>query len=105
MPRRSTVYNDDELDPKAAIWILQIVRTEGNRGGSRLIDHYGLPVILAVGYRVRSARMGHPGSAACFPAVPGAGMDGNDRLGADGVTKATSPSWVPAQYVRGSFFG
>lgn len=50
------IYEDGELDPGATIRKFRIVRTEGNRSVSRLIDHYSLPAILAVGYRVRSLR-------------------------------------------------
>lgn len=52
----ANVYDEDELDPGATIRKFRIVRTEGNRRVSRLIDHYALPAILAVGYRVRSAQ-------------------------------------------------
>lgn len=48
------IYDDGELDPGATIRKFRIVRSEGNRSVSRLIDHYSLPAILAVGYRVRS---------------------------------------------------
>ncbi|MEM9455214.1 MAG: virulence RhuM family protein [Myxococcota bacterium] len=52
----SNIYDDGELDPGATIRKFRIVRTEGNRRVSRLIDHYALPAILSVGYRVRSAQ-------------------------------------------------
>ncbi|MDZ4683437.1 MAG: RhuM family protein [Planctomycetaceae bacterium] len=53
---------------EATIWLTQaqmadptirkfrIVRTEGRREVGREIEHYSLPLILAVGYRVRSPR-------------------------------------------------
>jgi len=52
----ANIYGEDELAPEATIRKFRIVRTEGNRRVSRLIDHYALPAILAVGYRVRSAQ-------------------------------------------------
>lgn len=48
------IYDEGELAPEATIRKFRIVRTEGNRSVSRLVDHYSLPAILAVGYRVRS---------------------------------------------------
>jgi hypothetical protein len=48
------IYEEGELDPEATIRKFRIVQTEGNRSVSRLVDHYSLPAILAVGYRVRS---------------------------------------------------
>ena len=50
------LYAEGELAPEATIRQYLIVRTEGNRSVSRLVDHYALPVVLAVGYRVRSPR-------------------------------------------------
>ncbi|MEX2536300.1 MAG: virulence RhuM family protein [Trueperaceae bacterium] len=50
------IYGDGELDPAATIRNFRIVQTEGAREVSRAIDHYNLDAILAVGYRVRSAR-------------------------------------------------
>lgn len=52
----ATIYNDRELDPAPTIRKFRIVQTEGERQVSRLVDHYNLDAILAVGYRVRSAR-------------------------------------------------
>ncbi len=48
------IYDEGELDPAATIRKFRIVQTEGNRQVSRLVDHYNLEAILAVGYRVRS---------------------------------------------------
>ncbi len=48
------IYDEGELDPGATIRKFRIVQTEGNREVSRLVDHYSLDAILAVGYRVRS---------------------------------------------------
>ena len=50
------IYDSEELYPEATIRQFQIVRTEGKRQVKRTIDHYNLEAILAVGYRVRSAR-------------------------------------------------
>ena len=50
------IYSEGELDPEATIRSFRIVQTEGAREVSRAIDHYNLDAILAVGYRVRSAR-------------------------------------------------
>lgn len=50
------IYDEGELDPGATIRKFRIVQTEGSRQVSRLVDHYSLDAILAVGYRVRSAR-------------------------------------------------
>ena len=52
----SNIYDEGELSPEATIRKFRIVQTEGSRQVSRLIDHYNLEAILAVGYRVRSAR-------------------------------------------------
>lgn len=50
------VYDDGELDPAPTIRKFRIVQTEGSRSVSRIVDHYNLDAILAVGYRVRSLR-------------------------------------------------
>jgi len=50
------IYADGELDREATIRSFRIVQTEGSRQVTRAIDHYHLDAILAVGYRVRSAR-------------------------------------------------
>jgi hypothetical protein len=50
------IYADGELPREATIRKYRIVRLEGGREVSREIEHYSLPVILAVGYRVRSHR-------------------------------------------------
>ena len=51
-----SIYEDGELQPEATIKRYLIVQTEGTREVSRLVDHYNLDAILAVGYRVRSPR-------------------------------------------------
>ena len=50
------LYADNELAETATIRKFRIVRLEGKREVSRLIEHYALEAILAVGYRVRSER-------------------------------------------------
>jgi hypothetical protein len=50
------IYEDEEAVPEATIRKFRIVQTEGERRVSRLVDHYRLEAILAVGYRVRSRR-------------------------------------------------
>ena len=50
------IYDDGELDPGSTIRKFRIVREEGTRQVARMIDHYSLDAILAVGYRVRSPR-------------------------------------------------
>jgi hypothetical protein len=50
------IYADKELEAGATIRNLRIVRLEGTRTVIREIEHYSLPAILAVGYRVRSHR-------------------------------------------------
>lgn len=50
------IYADGELDPEATIRKFRIVQIEGDREITRMVDHYNLDAILAVGYRVRSHR-------------------------------------------------
>lgn len=50
------IYGAGELAPEATIKSYLIVRSEGRRRVSRPVQHYSLPAILAVGFRVRSAR-------------------------------------------------
>ncbi|MBF0340761.1 MAG: virulence RhuM family protein [Magnetococcales bacterium] len=50
------LFEDGELTPESTIRKFRIVRREGDREVSRLIEHYNLDAILAVGYRVRSSR-------------------------------------------------
>jgi hypothetical protein len=50
------IFAEDELDAEATIRKFRIVRREGAREVARKIEHYSLPAILAVGYRVRSHR-------------------------------------------------
>lgn len=50
------LYAEGELAPEATIRQYLTVRTEGNRSVSRLVDHYALPVVLAVGYPTATIR-------------------------------------------------
>jgi len=50
------IYSEGELALKATIRSFRIVQTEGSRQVARDVEHYNLDAILAVGYRVRSAR-------------------------------------------------
>jgi hypothetical protein len=50
------IYEEGELEPGPTIRKFRIVRSEGSREVAREIEHYSLPAILAVGYRVRSRR-------------------------------------------------
>ncbi|RPH95274.1 hypothetical protein EHM69_04960 [candidate division KSB1 bacterium] len=51
----SAIYDEGELQPEATIKKYLIVQIEGNRQVSRQLDHYNLDMIIAVGYRVKSA--------------------------------------------------
>jgi hypothetical protein len=50
------IFSEGELDPEATIRRYRIVQTEGSRQIGRDLEHYNLPAILAVGFRVRSHR-------------------------------------------------
>lgn len=50
------IYEEAELAPEATIRKFRIVQAEGKRRVERIVDHYNLDAILAVGYRVRSQR-------------------------------------------------
>jgi len=50
------LVEEGEIEPNRTIRKFRIVRQEGGRQVARLIDHYNLEAILAVGYRVRSQR-------------------------------------------------
>ncbi len=50
------IYEEGELDSGPTIRKFRIVRREGQRAVARLVEHYSLDAILAVGYRVRSER-------------------------------------------------
>lgn len=50
------IYEEGELEPDSTIRKFRIVAREGTRDVERLLDHYNLEAVLAVGYRVRSDR-------------------------------------------------
>ncbi|HEY0194457.1 MAG TPA: virulence RhuM family protein [Kofleriaceae bacterium] len=50
------LFAEGEVMPEATIRKFRTLRTEGNRSVSRTLEHYSLPVVVAVGYRVRSPR-------------------------------------------------
>lgn len=50
------LFAEGEIEPEATIRKFRTVRTEGAREVTRLIDHYNLEAIVAVGFRVRSTR-------------------------------------------------
>lgn len=52
----AAIYDEGELEQAATIKSYLIVRQEGSRQVRRSVQHYNLEAILAVGYRVRSAR-------------------------------------------------
>ncbi len=52
----SNIYEDNELKPNSTIRKFRTVALKGTRDVERLLDHYNLEVVLAVGYRVRSNR-------------------------------------------------
>ena len=49
------VYKMHELEPEATTQKNRVVRLEGNRRVTRIIDFYNLDMIISVGYRVNSA--------------------------------------------------
>lgn len=52
----TNIFEEGELSREATIRKFRIVRPEGARQITREIEHYNLPAIFAVGYRVRSHR-------------------------------------------------
>ena len=52
----ASIYDDGELAPEATIKQYLIVQIEGGRQVRRLVEHYNLDTIIAVGYRIRSPR-------------------------------------------------
>ena len=52
----NNIYEDAELEPSSTIRKFRTVAREGARDVERLLDHYSLEAVLAVGYRVRSDR-------------------------------------------------
>ena len=60
------VYAEGELQAAATVKEFLIVRQEGTRQVSRMVEHYNLDAIISVGYRVKRRRrhplphLGHP---------------------------------------------
>lgn len=52
----NNIYDEGELEPDSTIRKFRTVAREGARDVERLLDHYNLDAVLAVGYRVRSNR-------------------------------------------------
>lgn len=50
------IYSDRELTREATIRKFRIVQTEGSRQVNRLVNHYNLQMIIAVGFKVNSER-------------------------------------------------
>lgn len=50
------ILAENELPERATIEYYSIVQTEGGREIRREVAHYALPMIIAIGYRVRSTR-------------------------------------------------
>jgi hypothetical protein len=50
------IFQEGELTPEATVKESLTVQTEGKREVKRTITYYNLDLILAIGYRVRSAR-------------------------------------------------
>lgn len=53
------IYNSGELMPEATISKMETVQTEGGRKISRAVEFYNLDAVIAVGYRVNSAKATH----------------------------------------------
>lgn len=52
----NNIFESKELAKEATVSKMEIVQTEGNRKVSREVDFYNLDMIIAVGYRVNSAK-------------------------------------------------
>ncbi len=50
------IFKEGELAPESTVRKFRIVQLEGKREVTRVIEHYNLETIMAVGYRVRSSR-------------------------------------------------
>lgn len=50
------IYAEEELTPEATTEKFSVVQREGTRDVRRMIDHYNLDAIIAVGYRVNSKK-------------------------------------------------
>ena len=52
----ANIFEDEELSRNSTVRKFRMVRLEGTREVAREVEHYSLPAILAIGYRVRSRR-------------------------------------------------
>ena len=50
------IYSDAELEESATIRKFRTVQTEGTRQVNREVNHYNLPMIIAVGFKVNNER-------------------------------------------------
>lgn len=50
------IYKDGELESKATLSTMEIVRSEGKRSVRRTVEFFNLDMILSIGYRVNSKR-------------------------------------------------
>ena len=50
------IYAEEELTPEATTEKISVVRQEGSRQVRRILEHYNLDAIIAVGYRVNSKK-------------------------------------------------
>ena len=50
------IYEDNELEEDSTIKNFRIVQKEGNRHVSRVVAHYNLQMIIAVGFKVNNER-------------------------------------------------
>lgn len=50
------IYEDHELEPEGTVKKYKIVQNEGERRISRSVNHYGLQMVIAVGFKVNSER-------------------------------------------------
>ena len=70
------IYSEGELGRESTIRSFRIVQRETSRDVARQVEHFSLDAILAVGYRVRSARGGRAPARARRPPACGAGRAG-----------------------------
>ncbi|TWI73999.1 hypothetical protein LZ24_01229 [Desulfobotulus alkaliphilus] len=84
------IFDDEELLPETTVRKFRIVQMEGTRQVGRLIDHYNLEMILAVGFRVRSRRGAQfrkwANERICEYLVKGFTMDDDRLKGTAGIT-------------------
>lgn len=52
----ANIFEEGELSVDSTVSKMEIVQKEGTREVARIVDHYSLDIILAVGYRTNSAK-------------------------------------------------